>query len=572
MCGGADCMRTGKIMATVMAAVMVCGAAVQFTADSSGSVVTANAEEGEEFSDGTFLYTVYTDHVSVSMDGSLEGAEASDIVIPSSYKGLPVTEISSFAFQMNRNIVSLTIPDTVTYIGEYAFSYCDALKTVNAPDSLSDAGGSSFRETPWLEEQVKKSGFGLAGNVLIAADKEMTEAVIPDGVTAIAEDTFKGSEKLKKVTIPDSVRSVGRWAFSGCKNLESVHIGRSAATIREKAFFECSNLADITTDSTFTLVEADAFELTKWIDDRRSEDPLVILGGAVISGYTCSGDVVIPEGVTMIANSAFYQNSHMVRISDNELRFIDGEPCMIESVTIPDTVVSIGDSAFYLCGELRGIDIPDSVNYIGANAFEDCSKLAEVKLGSSLSEIRYYTFNGCDSLTELTLPSNIKYVEIGAFTSCENLAVATVLAPDCRFGTDNDITGSIVDIGWYLDTDLVVHWECNVLYRGYEGSTTQFSAEAKGAAFESLGAAPIALGDPNRDGKVDSKDASFILAEYSKLSTGAETEPLPTEIKNAADVNADGMLDAKDASAILGYYSYISTGGSGDMAAYMDKN
>jgi len=69
--------------------------------------------------------------------------------------------------------------------------------------------------------------------------------------------------------------------------------------------------------------------------------------------------------------------------------------------------------------------------------------------------------------------------------------MATVLAPDCRSGTDNDITGSIVDIGWYLDTDLVAHWECNVLCRGYEGSTTRFSAEAKGVAFESLGAAPI---------------------------------------------------------------------------------
>ena len=79
----------------------------------------------------------------------------------------------------------------------------------------------------------------------------------------------------------------------------------------------------------------------------------------------------------------------------------------------------------------------------------------------------------------------------------------------------------------------------------------------------------LMLGDPNNDGKVDAKDATFVLGEYALRSTGAEAEPLPPEIETAADVNKDGFIDAKDASSILAYYSYISTGGTGTMEDFL---
>lgn len=77
------------------------------------------------------------------------------------------------------------------------------------------------------------------------------------------------------------------------------------------------------------------------------------------------------------------------------------------------------------------------------------------------------------------------------------------------------------------------------------------------------------FGDPTGDGKVDSKDATFVLVEYALRSTNAEAEPLPTEIEAAADVNRDGLVDARDASAILRYYSYVSTGGTDTIEAFL---
>lgn len=83
---------------------------------------------------------------------------------------------------------------------------------------------------------------------------------------------------------------------------------------------------------------------------------------------------------------------------------------------------------------------------------------------------------------------------------------------------------------------------------------------------------PPMFGDPNDDGKVDSRDATFVLIEYSLRSTGAEAEPFPPEIKSAADVNEDGMVDAKDASSILAYYSFISTGGTKTLSEFLEES
>lgn len=80
---------------------------------------------------------------------------------------------------------------------------------------------------------------------------------------------------------------------------------------------------------------------------------------------------------------------------------------------------------------------------------------------------------------------------------------------------------------------------------------------------------PPMFGDPNDDGRVDAKDATFVLKEYALRSTNVEAEPLPTEIKNAADVNLDGFVDARDASTILAYYAYLSTGGKDELEVYL---
>ena len=142
-----------------------------------------------------------------------------------------------------------------------------------------------------------------------------------------------------------------------------------------------------------------------------------------------------------------------------------------------------------------------------------------------------------------------------AFVKCDMLAEVTVLAPDCEI-YDRATTFSNDNKGSYSGT-----------IRGYEGSTAETYAAKFKRTFVSLGRAPT-LGDPNSDGSIDAKDASFILSEYALLSTGGAPTFTAAQ-KQAADVNCDGKTDPKDASVILSYYSYISTGGEKGIADFI---
>ena len=125
--------------------------------------------------------------------------------------------------EIQSNIISVTLPDTVTSIGAYAFYNCTNLAEINIPDSVTSIGAAAF--------------FGC---------KSLTEIKIPEGVTSIADYTFFGCENLASVTIPSSVTSFGEYAFRQCKSLASVTIPDNVTNIGDYAFSDCDNLASVT--------------------------------------------------------------------------------------------------------------------------------------------------------------------------------------------------------------------------------------------------------------------------------------------------------------------------------------
>ena len=237
------------------------------------------------------------------------------------------------------------------------------------------------------------------------------DVVVPDGVVAIdsyAFDCIGGRvDNVISVTLPDTVTSIGNGAFRRCKNLKSINMSDSVTSIGRDAFWGCEKLMEISSLDGVKSIGSSAFGITPWLDERRKEDPIVVINGILIDGQTCEGDVIIPNTVTTIVGSAFQSKE-------------------LTSITIPDSVTDIGVTAFAGSRNLVTVKMADSVESVGEEAFRDCIKLKNVRLSNSLKVIEKWTFANCRSLTQITIPYSVSKIDEIAFRGCKSLKYVTI--------------------------------------------------------------------------------------------------------------------------------------------------
>lgn len=401
---------------------------------------------------------------------------------------------------------------------------------------------------------------------VIGYDNSSESVEIPaeiDGipVTYIDSYAFCDDPVITSVTIPDSVIYIGYAAFAGCRELTDITIPKSIAYIGENVF-----------------------EGTPWLENKRAENPLVIVNNMVIDGKTCAGEVTVPDGISEICNGAFYNCEEMTGISIPDNVAIGAEAFVnctgLTEITLPNGLEAIYYETFYDCSNLVTINIPESVSFFGGDAFEGTpwldNKRAEdplvivnnsvidgkmctgaVEIPDGVVSLGEWAFYENKNITSLTLPASLYDTGIYSLSICTNLKEITILNPNFNIGNSNLSNYS----EWDEESNEEIRY-FNGVIRSYENCGIQYYAQNYGYKFESLGEAPVTellLGDVNGNGIVDSTDASDVLAEYSRIQTGAETEF--TDDQNlVADVNGDGIIDSSDASKILAYYADISTG------------
>ena len=245
------------------------------------------------------------------------------ITIPNS-----VTEIGDRAFEVCEALTNITISNSVTTIGDGAFSYCMSLTNITIPDSVTEIGAWAFSDC-----------------------ESLTNITIPDGVTEIGERAFYSCGSLTNITISDSVTEIGEWAFSGCSSLKEF-----------KGKFATDDGRCLIVDGRL-IAFAPAAELTHY----SIPDSVTTIGNGAF--YDCSSltNITIPDSVTEIGERAFSNCWRLTRISapDSETTIWD-EPL---DITIPNGVTEIGEHAFHGCYRISGITIPNSVTKIGDYAF-----------------------------------------------------------------------------------------------------------------------------------------------------------------------------------------------------------
>ena len=289
-----------------------------------------------------------------------------------------------------QSIEKVIIEEGVTSIGNCAFAECSGLSTVSIPNSVTEIGSGAFSGCTVLNSITIPNSVINIGRGAFYGCTDLISVEIPSSVTTIDGSAFSGCTGLTSVTIPNGVINIGWGAFDNCSGLTSVEISNSVASIEGAVFSGCTNLNSIVVSSG-----------NSTYDSRDNCNAIIETStNTLISG--CQ-NTVIPNSVTSIGGSAF------------------SDCTVLTSVTIPNSVTSIGRFAFSGCTGLLSVSIPNSVTVIDESAFEGCIGLASLTLGNNVTTIGEMAFTGCIGLSSVTIPNRVTNIDAEAFSGCTSL-------------------------------------------------------------------------------------------------------------------------------------------------------
>lgn len=375
-----------------------------------------------------------------------------DIVIPSEHYGKRVKGISAYAFKDCENITSITIPNSVTYIGDEAFNGCVNLTEITV-----------------LDGNVK---YHSDGNCLIdTAEKKLVagcrNSIIPtDGsVTSIGNYAFSGHRGLAGITIPEGVTTIGDYAFSGCDGLLGITIPNSVTSIGASAFTRCNGLLGVTIPNSVTTIGASAFHGCSGITNIAIPDSVTDIGNGAFA--YCDG----LESISVQRNNPVYNSAGNCLIDTSKNKIVLG--CKNSVIPSDGSAKTVGAWSFKGCRGLTELIIPGPIINIELGAFENCSGLEKITVqednenyrsagncilttkkyltGSSLvlgcknsvipddgsvTSIGSYVFSGCSGLTDIYIPDSVTSIGMRAFFGCGGLTELTIPKSVTSIGSD----------------------------------------------------------------------------------------------------------------------------------------
>lgn len=433
---------------------------------------TQTDEQGVKYTlmqadDGSVYYSVtgHSDELST------------EIVIPSALDGCPVRTIKKLAFYGCNDFTTITIPNSVTSIGEHAFAQCRGISAITISTSVSTISDDSFWDCDLkdvtlvvmddsefcnnhivarfdcpihlmdtdgneITEYIISDDVTTISESAFANCRDLTSVTIPNSVTSIGNSAFKNCDGLTTITIPNSVTSIGEGAFENCSGLTSIKIGNGVSRIGNRAFAKCGNLTSVKMGKNVSSVGEFAFNGCSSLVSITLPDVLESIEDGAFMDCSALTSANVPGSVKNIGNYAFCQSGltsvsfeeGLVTIGDNA--FIR---CRFTSITIPNSVTSIGKSAFadngnlttvilgdgiteigdemfWQCGSLTSVIMSDEVTSIGAKAFQRCSSLASIKLPESLTSLGERVFDGCP-LKSIELPNSFTVIPENLFSN-----------------------------------------------------------------------------------------------------------------------------------------------------------
>ena len=384
-----------------------------------------------------------------------------------------VTSMGESVFEGCTSLVAVTIPDTVVNIPARTFYGCSSFKDAEPHKNLKGVSPDALTGTAW--EQSQPDGALAFGRICYGYKGNVTNLVIPEGVSIIESYAFLGCEQIKTVEFGPDVEEIGLYAFQNCVNLETMVCSSAVSIIKAGAFKGCSSLKEadfsectistigyesfagctsltsIKLHETLSDIGVRAFEGTaiKTLELGKNVNSLgkdLFLNNKVFEGFTVidknkdyssvdgvlynkkgnslimfptgkTGTFELPQGVSEIREGAF-KNSAITEIKIPQDSSLD----------------TIGNNAFE-GSKITLISLPEAVTVINAETFKNAENLKAVELGSNVSKIGKSAFEGTKALTEINLPDTLRDVSAYAFKNT-GLVTANIGNGVVRIGTE----------------------------------------------------------------------------------------------------------------------------------------
>ncbi len=471
--------------------------------------------------------------------GAFLGSNLTSITIPDGIK-----EIKYDTFRMCENLIEVKMPNSVTKIGSESFSCCENLENILIPDSVTEIDYGAFFDCGLISINLPKNLSEISKH-LFEGCHHLTNVIIPDGITKIDDEAFEYCDSLTSIVLPNSITEIGNYAFSNA-----------------------SSLTNITIPSTVKEIGGYAFEGTPWLDKKRGErkDHLAIINNNIlIDGQKVENNIIIPDEIMMISDSAFKDCKNLTNITipstvkeignyafegtpwldkkrgENTNNLVIINNVLIDGrkagnvVTIPKGITKINSRAFeydsdyeYDC--LTNIIIPEELTKIGDYAFANCYSLNDIILPDTIEKIGDYAFYGT-SITKITIPKSTESIGWCTFYYCDELKEITILNPHITLdhifdNIDSQQGPGLQEVPYakpvFNNNDLVI--------KGYKNSTAETLADYLDKhkeiyAFNSVTFVPI-----------DDTSSTVAPSTGSSISPMITASPTPQPIRTSSPV------------------------------------
>ena len=401
------------------------------------------------------------------------------VTVPEEVKGYKVVKIQPNSFDYSYYITSVSLPNTLTAIGSYAFSGCTSLTDITLPASLTAIGSSAFYGCTGLTSIELPASLTSIGSSVFYGCTGLTSIELPASLTSIGSSAFYGCTGLTSIELPASLTSIGHYAFYGCTGLtcielpaslkSSIELPASLTSIGTSAFSNCTNIqnvvshirnpfrisafpAEVLSTATLTVpygrtvlyrsVSGWNFQTIKEMEGTYEESTFIQFADSLTKDFCVKkwdenkdGELSLYEAslVTSLKNISIANDI----VSFDELKYFENlsdigtafqSRTNLSSITLPNSVTAIGTQAFYNCTALTSIQLPDSLESIGEYAFYNCKALSTIQIPESVQSLGERVFVNCSGLTSATLPKGLKSIPAYLFLKCS--ALAEVVLPD----------------------------------------------------------------------------------------------------------------------------------------------